>query len=116
MSDESRRITLNKGYTKDGFADKVYHVHLRYTGDNDELYFRDYLNEHPRIEEIIPGIVMCVMGLCLLFISAERIWIVAEKWKTIGGERPSKSYVVITRALGIVFMIVGVGLLVCSLI
>ena len=49
MSDENRRITLNKGYTKDGFADKVYHIHLRYTGDNDELYFRDYLNEHPQI-------------------------------------------------------------------
>ena len=49
MSDEKRRITLNKGYTKEGFADKVYHIHLRYTGDNDELYFRDYLNEHPQI-------------------------------------------------------------------
>lgn len=49
MSDGERRITLNKGYTKEGFADKVYHIHLRYTGDNDELYFRDYLNEHPQI-------------------------------------------------------------------
>ena len=49
MSDENRRITLNKGYTKEGFADKVYHIHLRYAGDNDELYFRDYLNEHPQI-------------------------------------------------------------------
>ena len=49
MSDEKRRITLNKGYTKEGFADKVYHIHLRYAGDNDELYFRDYLNEHPQI-------------------------------------------------------------------
>ena len=49
MSDDKRRITLNKGYTKEGFADKVYHIHLRYTGDNDELYFRDYMNEHPRI-------------------------------------------------------------------
>ena len=48
MSDEKRRISLNRGYTKDGFADKVYHIHLRYTGDNDELYFRDYLNEHPQ--------------------------------------------------------------------
>ena len=51
MSDEKRRISLNRGYTKDGFADKVYHIHLRYTGDNDELYFRDYLNEHPQIEK-----------------------------------------------------------------
>ena len=49
MSDEKGRISLNKGYTKEGFADKVYHIHLRYTGDNDELYFRDYLNEYPLI-------------------------------------------------------------------
>ena len=49
MSDEKGRISLNKGYTKEGFADKVYHIHLRYAGDNDELYFRDYLNEHPQI-------------------------------------------------------------------
>ena len=46
MSAEADRISLNKGYTENGFADKVYHIHLRYAGDNDELYFRDYLNEH----------------------------------------------------------------------
>lgn len=49
MSAEEDRISFNRGYTKDGFADKVFHVHLRYTGDNDELYFRDYLNEHTQI-------------------------------------------------------------------
>ncbi len=49
MSAETNRISLNKGYTKEGFADKVYHIHLRYIGDNNELYFRDYLNEHPQI-------------------------------------------------------------------
>ena len=49
MSEGKRRISLNKGYTKEGFADKVYHIHLRYTGDNEELYFCDYLNEHPEI-------------------------------------------------------------------
>ena len=43
------RISLNRGYTADGFADKVYHLHLRYEGDNDELYFRDYLNAHPDV-------------------------------------------------------------------
>ena len=36
MSDEKRRISLNRGYTKDGFADKVYHIHLRQTGENDQ--------------------------------------------------------------------------------
>lgn len=49
MSTETGRISFNRGYTKDGFADKVFHVHLRYIGDNDELYFRDYLNEHTQI-------------------------------------------------------------------
>jgi len=49
MSSEANRISLNKGYTKNGFADKVYHIHLRYAGDNAELYFRDYLNEHPDV-------------------------------------------------------------------
>ena len=46
MSSEAKRISLNKGYTEEGFADRVYHIHLRYAGANDELYFRDYLNEH----------------------------------------------------------------------
>ena len=49
MSSEANRISLNKGYTENGLADKVYHIHLRYAGDNDELYFRDYLNEHPDV-------------------------------------------------------------------
>lgn len=49
MSTEAHRISFNRGYTKDGFADRVFHVHLRYAGDNDELYFRDYLLEHPQV-------------------------------------------------------------------
>ena len=49
MSTETDRISLNKGYTREGFADKIYHIHIRYAGDNDELYFRDYLNEHPQV-------------------------------------------------------------------
>ena len=49
MSAEAKRVSLNKGYTENGFSDQVYHVHIRYAGDNNELYFRDYLNEHPEI-------------------------------------------------------------------
>lgn len=49
MSAEKNRISFNSGYTEDGYAEKVFHIHLRYVGDNDELYFRDYLNEHPEI-------------------------------------------------------------------
>lgn len=36
-----------KGYLPDGFAEKVYHIHVRNIGDWNELYFRDYLIDHP---------------------------------------------------------------------
>ena len=36
-----------KGYTPTGFAEKVYHIHVRYPGDWDELHFRDYLIANP---------------------------------------------------------------------
>lgn len=49
MSQSENRISFNKGYTEDGFAERVFHLHLRYFGDNDELYFRDYLMEHPDV-------------------------------------------------------------------
>lgn len=47
MSRGEHRMSFNKGYTAHGFAEKVFHLHLRYEGDNDELYFRDYLLKHP---------------------------------------------------------------------
>ncbi|MDO4584532.1 MAG: GrpB family protein [Planctomycetia bacterium] len=49
MSTSPRRISFNHGYTRNGFAERVYHLHVRYAGDNRELYFRDYLNEHPAV-------------------------------------------------------------------
>ncbi len=39
----------NKGYTKYGFAEKVYHLHVRYVDDWSELYFRDYLIDYPEV-------------------------------------------------------------------
>ena len=47
MSEQAKRKSFNRGYTSEGFVEKVFHLHLRYKGDNDELYFRDYLNENP---------------------------------------------------------------------
>lgn len=38
-----------KGFTPEGFAGQVYHVHVRYQGDWDEIWFRDYLIAHPDI-------------------------------------------------------------------
>ncbi len=49
MNEEKNRISFNKGYTKNGFSEKVYHLHLKFLGDNDELYFRDYLIENSSI-------------------------------------------------------------------
>ncbi|MCM1049581.1 MAG: GrpB family protein [Clostridiales bacterium] len=49
MSSGANRISFNRGYTENGFEEKVYHLHLRQAGDNDELYFRDYLNEHSQV-------------------------------------------------------------------
>lgn len=51
MSQSDDRISFNKGYTEHGFADRVFHLHVRYAGDHDELYFRDYLLEHPDIAD-----------------------------------------------------------------
>lgn len=49
MSKSENRISLNKGYTESGYAERVFHFHLRLVGDNAEIYFRDYLNAHPDI-------------------------------------------------------------------
>jgi len=49
MSESEKGLSFNKGYTENGFAERVFHLHLRYTGDNNELYFRDYLNEFPDV-------------------------------------------------------------------
>lgn len=40
-------MMLMKGYTLQGFTPKVFHLHVRYLADQDELYFRDYLRAHP---------------------------------------------------------------------
>ncbi len=49
MSENEKGLSFNKGYTENGFAERVFHLHLRYAGDNNELYFRDYLIEHPDV-------------------------------------------------------------------
>lgn len=49
MWEGKNRKSFNRGYTENGFAEKVFHLHLRYPGDHDELYFRDYLKSHPDV-------------------------------------------------------------------
>ncbi len=66
-------------------------------------------------QELFAGIVLCIMGLCMLLISPLRIWAVTDKWKTAGARQPSRSFVIITRILGIVFLLAGGYLLACGL-
>jgi len=40
-------IRFIKGYLNDGFAEQVFHIHVRYPRDWEELHFRDYLIAHP---------------------------------------------------------------------
>lgn len=49
MNSTAERISLNYGYTEDGYAEKVFHIHMQYSGIKDEVYFRDYLNCFPEI-------------------------------------------------------------------
>lgn len=47
MAQSGRRYSFNKGYTLSGYADRVFHLHLVRTENDDELYFRDWLLTHP---------------------------------------------------------------------
>jgi len=49
MSRSNGRVSLNKGYTEDSFAKKVFHLHLRLPGDTAEILFRDYLLTNPDV-------------------------------------------------------------------
>lgn len=49
MSRGAERISLNRGYTENGFAERVFHYHIRLRGDTDEILFRDYLNSRPDV-------------------------------------------------------------------
>ena len=44
---DAKTLDLNKGYTPSGLAERVFHLHIKPSGDWGELYFRDYLGKHP---------------------------------------------------------------------
>ncbi len=46
MNDAFDKLSFNKGYTINGYASKVFHIHIKKYKDCDELYFRDYLNDN----------------------------------------------------------------------
>ena len=61
-------------------------------------------------QELIGGLVLCLIGLGLLIVPPVTLWTLTEKWKTEGGEQPSKKYVVLIRILGAVFAAAGCAL------
>jgi len=40
-----------KGYSLKGFTGQAFHIHVRYSGNWDELLFRDYLIQNPKIAQ-----------------------------------------------------------------
>lgn len=62
-------------------------------------------------QELIAGIVICLIGLCLLLVPIGRLWTITEKWKSKGKSQPSKSYTILMRVLGAVFTAVGAALI-----
>lgn len=46
MNEQSHRISLNDGYTEQGFADRVFHLHIHLQNDGDEVLFCEYLKQH----------------------------------------------------------------------
>lgn len=63
-------------------------------------------------QEIIAGIIFCVMGLGMLILPPKTLWKITEKWKNKGNGQPSGKYAVIMRILGAVFAAVGGWLLI----
>ena len=46
-SNPAPNLMFMKGYTPQGFRGQAVHLHVRFPGDWNELYFRDYLRSHP---------------------------------------------------------------------
>lgn len=55
-------LVILKGYTACGFAERVYHIHVRYAGDWDELKFRDYLIAHPKTASEYAALKVSLLG------------------------------------------------------
>ena len=60
MAESERRISLNKGYTPSGFAERVFHLHLRYASDTAEIIFRDYLAANPAVAKEYEGLKLAL--------------------------------------------------------
>ena len=58
-------------------------------------------------QEMIAGTILCILGLSLVLIPLEKLWVITEKWKTKDESQPSKGYAIVMRVLGVVFALTG---------
>lgn len=61
MSESVKRMSFNKGYTPAGYADKLFHIHMHTTGDNDEICFRDFLRRNPSVAKEYETLKLCLL-------------------------------------------------------
>ena len=61
-------------------------------------------------QELIGGLVLCLIGLGMLFVPPVTLWTFTEKRKTEEGEQLSKKYAVLIRVLGAIFAVTGCAL------
>jgi len=63
-------------------------------------------------QEIIAGIILGIMGLCMLLLPPKTLWKITDGWKTKGAGQPTEKNIVIMRVLGTVFTMTGGALLI----
>ena len=67
-------------------------------------------------EEIIAGLVIGIIGLCLLLGPRDKLWAVTGKWMVKDGGEPSEKFNIITKVVGAVFAVVGAWLIISEIL
>lgn len=62
MSESAKRMSFNKGYTPSGYADRVFHIHIHASEDNDEICFRDFLKANPTVAKEYETLKMSLLS------------------------------------------------------
>ena len=66
-------------------------------------------------QELMAGIVIGLIGLCLLLVPMGRLWAFTEQWKSKEAGASSRGYTLLMRILGGVFAAAGAALIVYGL-
>ena len=58
-------------------------------------------------QELMAGIAIGLIGLCLLLIPIGKLWAITEQWKSKGNSQPSRNYTMLMRVLGAALIVYG---------